>query len=163
MSEVKPSEYSTEYNPNKGWNCKRLCDGNDRTYYDEKDLYIMTGDVLDLYNDVKHLCKELDFHMYESFEKDEYDNYYLRHINFDKFEFTPYSNDAGNKIEFSARLNKPFDENMFRNRLQEFKEFLLKIKNNEVDLKNRKQLISDELDLTWDKKQLDIYDYNFYF
>lgn len=167
MSEVKPSEISSEYKGEKGVNFERLRDGNDHTYYNENDIYIMNNEILELYNQVKQLCTELDFSIYESYKYDELGNEYLNYINFETFEFAQrnhrVNNEAGNTIKFKARLDKPFNEDNFKVRLLEFKNFLLKIKNKEVDISNREQLVSDELDLEWDRRQLELYDYTFYF
>lgn len=169
---VQPSEISTSYqNDNdRGHYFKRLSNEwdkniiNDITYYYESDFYIMKGDVLDLFNEVKSLCKELDFHIYESFKKDEEGNEYLDYISYTKSEdISKYSN-ACNAVEFTKRFEKGYnDEEKFKNRLLKFKEILIGMKNNNIDLSNRKQMLSEELDLNWERKQLEEYDYTFYF
>jgi hypothetical protein len=91
---VQPSELSTSYKNDEGRGnyFKRLPNErakniiNDITYYYENDFYIMTGEVLNLFNEVKALCEELDFHIYESFEKDEEGNEFLNYISYTKSE-----------------------------------------------------------------------------
>lgn len=163
MSKVSPSEYQTAYDNKLGWNCERLHDGNDHTYYDENDLFIMTGEILELYADIKSLCNELDFYIYEDYETDEEDNEYLKYINISRSEFCDKHYTEQNEIEFKIQLDKPFNEDKFRKRLLDFKEFLINVKDNNVSISNRKQLTSDKLNLEWQREQLKYYDYTFYF
>lgn len=179
---VQPTDFSTSYKSDngRGLNFIRLenewvknelgkyvrSEINDITYYYENDFYIMTGDILNIFNEVKLLCEELDFSIYESFKEDEIGNKYLAYISYTNSEdINEYSHER-NIIEFTKRFEKQYtdvNEEKFKNRLLEFKNFLINVKNNNINITDRKQMISDELNLDYDVKQLKEYDYTFYF
>ncbi|SEU09560.1 hypothetical protein SAMN05443270_3106 [Lacrimispora sphenoides] len=160
--EVEPLEMgSTAY---RGKQCfERLKDGEDHTYYDESDFYIMEGEVLDLFNKMKQMCEELDFHIYESFKKSEDGDEYLSYINYTNSDLINHN--EMNEVQFCVRFDKYFNAGDYIGRLNSFYEFLLYLKNNPELLKKRKELLdySYKNDVEWDRKQVKDYDYTFYF
>lgn len=169
---VKPTEISTSYKDDngRGHNFTRLSNEwnkhiiNDITYFYADDFYIMIGDILNLFNEIKSLCKDLDFDIYESFEKDEEGNEFLSYISYTRGEsISRYSNES-NEVEFTITFKgKDCDEEKFKTRLLKFKDFLHNIKDGKVTVSNRKQMTSNELNLEWERTQLKEYDYTFYF
>lgn len=161
-SEVDPGEMgSTAY---RGSVCfERLKDGEDHTYYDENDFYIMEGDVLDLFNKMKLMCEELDFHIYESFKKGEDGGEYLSYINYTNSDLINHN--EMNEVQFCVRFDKYFNEEDYVGRVDSFYEFLLYLRDNPELLKKRKELLdySDKNNVEWDRKQVKDYDYTFYF
>jgi hypothetical protein len=137
---------------------------NDITYYYAEDFYIMKGEILNLFNEIKALCQELNFYIYEDFEKDKDGNEYLNYISYSKLEnIKKYSNQC-NEIEFTVNFKNKFcDEEGFKHRLICFKNFLIDVKNNNINIANRKQMTSDELNFEWERTQLQEYDYKFFF
>jgi hypothetical protein len=162
MSEVRPEEISTYYQKDKGIQFERLI-GEDKTYYNEDDVYIMSGEILNLFNEMESLCQELDFHIYKSFEEDENDKKYLYYISYTKSDYLNSNSDEVNEFEFTQRFTKYTNEKEFKIRLIKFINFLKQIKNGDIDICNRKLLISDSLELDYNSKQLKKYDYIFYF
>jgi hypothetical protein len=160
--EVEPGDIgSTAY---KGSVCfERLKDGEDHTYYDENDFYIMEGDALDLFNKTKLMCEELDFHIYESFKKGEDESEYLSYLNYTKSDLINHN--EMNEIQFCVRFDKYFNEKDYISRLESFYNFLLYLKSNPELLTKRKELLkySDEKDVEWSREQVKDYDYKFYF
>ena len=165
-SKVKPEYFSTSYDPEVGYNCEWLRDGKDHTYYDESEVLVFDRETAELYNKVKELSKLLDFSVYENYVQKETGTEMLNTIRISKNEYIPYSNDEVNNIKFNMHLGGFFRKpniSDVKERLYNFLNFLIKIESEEVNLKDRKQLISDELNLEWDRKQLELYDYSFYF
>jgi len=160
LSEVKPDYLLTYYTPEKH-NFIRLQDGNDHTYFNENDIYIMSDEILNLFTEIKTLCIEFGFHIYESFKKDEFGKEYLDYIDYTLSDFINKDFIEQNEIEFCARLEKPLNEEKFMCRLQEFKKFLLLLKNNEIKISDRKKLV--EIVESWNREQLKMYDYRFNF
>lgn len=169
---IKPEYWSTSYknDDGRGHYFKRLPNEwdnniiNDITYYYADDFYIMTGDILNLFTEVKELCKELDFHIYESFKNGEDGSEFLSYISYTKSEgISKYSNET-NEIKLTIDFEgKNRNEEKFKNRLLLFRDFLTNMKNNNINISDRKQMLSDKLDLQWERKQLEEYDYTFYF
>lgn len=162
-TEVEPNELSTAYNPKSGCNFERLHDGNDITYYEEDDFYIMKDEVLVRFNLVKQLSEELDFHIYESFKNGENGRAYLSYLNYTKSDLINHN--EMNEIQFCVRFDKYFNEEEYISRLESFYNFLLYLKDNPELLTKRKALLdySDEKDVEWDRTQVKDYDYKFYF
>jgi hypothetical protein len=170
---VKPDHYSTQYknDNNSGYYFERLDNDyenkiiNDVTYYFESDFYIMKGEILDLYNEVKILAKELKFFVYESFREDDKENQYLEHISFSKREYINQYYEQ-NEIDFSIYFDKnnfpDRFETEYKERLTNFRDFLIKLKNKEINLSDRNTLKADE-NISWSREQLELYDYSFKF
>lgn len=163
MSEVKPSRCSTTYNPKKGWNCEVIIDENYLQYYFKSDFYIMTGEILDLFNQMKNLCKELEFNLYENFQYSENDEEFLEYISFTLDEDYNYYENNRMKFEvwFSKEMNYNFNEVDFKNRLLTFIDVLNKLKTKEIKLSDRKKLLEID-ELCWHRERLKKYDYEFY-
>jgi len=162
MCEVEPGEMgSTAYRGNVCF--ERLKDGEDYTYYDDNDFYIMEGDVLVLFNKMKQMCEELDFHIYESFKKGEDEREYLSYLNYTKSDLINHN--EMNEIQFCVRFDKYFNEKDYISRLESFYNFILYLKDNPELLTKRKELLkySDEKDVEWSREQVKDYDYKFYF
>lgn len=159
---LEPHEYFISYFNTDGAG-KNFTQLESNTYYSHDEIYTMSGDVLSLFNQVKSLCKELDFYYFDSYVKDKNGNDLLYNCNFDKDEC---ANDVEfNSIEFHKEFSNDVDqetEEQFKNRLTNFKDLLEHIKNNNLALSDRKQLLDKDY-LSWDRKQKEYYDYKFYF
>lgn len=155
---VRPERYSTSYSGKMEF--ERLKDGQDLTYYSEDDFYIISTE---LYDEVKYLAKELDFHIYESIEKSADGKEFLNSVNISNMVIT--DSKRFNSLEFNEQFEKsPYWSRWGgspEERMKAFKEILIKIKNNEISLKNTDVLKSIDT-LAWDAKQVKEYDYEFY-
>jgi hypothetical protein len=169
LCEVQPSMCMTSYSSRdgKGAFFERLSDGHDNTYYSQDEFYIMKENILDLFEEVVSLSKEVGFYQYYNHEIDEEGNELLKSIHFSKSDFVDKHYTEQNEINFSIHFDK---ENFKRDdheiklisRLTNFKTFLISLRNEEIKLSDRK-FLKDYENLDWERTQVDAYDYNFYF
>ena len=138
---VKVDQFSTQYKNTDGMGMyfDRL---SSNTYYLESDFYIMQDDVLDLFNEVKVLCEELEFDIRDYYEYGENKEKYLRTIEFIYGQLIKSSSMEYNYIRFNVNYRN-IDEDTLIERLIEFKQVLILLKNKEIDLSNREKMMED--------------------
>lgn len=158
LSAVKPDGFSASYKTDngRGMNFKIV---SNKTHYFESDFYIMKGEVLDSFNNIRKMCDELDFHLYDDYEYGENGEKYLSYISYTKSETSNKYTNEDNIIEFTIRF-KHMDDESFIKRLNGFKDFLTSLKNDTIKISDRKEL-KDKYE--YDKSNLGHYDYTFYF